>query len=897
MADPRRNPDVLLAEIEAEERRVHRGSLRIFFGYAAGVGKTYTMLQTAHRARDEGRDVVIGYVEPHARPDTQTLADGFETLPVREVPYRGVSLREFDLAAALARRPEILLVDELAHTNAPDLVHEKRWQDVQELLDAGIDVWTTLNVQHIESLNDVIGQITGVVVRETIPDHVFDAADELELVDITPEELLERLQAGKIYLPEQARHALERFFQRPNLAALRELSLRQAARRVHTDVESARRRAAATEPWATSDRLLVCIGPSPTTARVIRTAKRMATALDADWLAVTVDVTGAAASAPSRQRVAEHVRLAERLGAETATLAGQDVATTVVEFARSRNVTKILIGRTHQPRWSRYFFGSVVDDLIESAGSIDVSVIHGEEDPAPTTRPDVARRPRLDAIGMLEATLAVAAAAAAAAALRWSGISDAEANTVMIFLAAVAWSAFRHGRVPAAMASVLAVLTFDFVFVPPTLTFAVSDVQYVFTFAVMLAIGLVISTLTARLRGQVESTRERERRTAALYELGRQLAGVSGQEFLSAAAARKVSDIFGGEAAVYLNESPAPLAVVAGRDTAVAKHPLSLPAAQWATAHDQPAGTGTNTLAAAIAFFVPLVGSSRTLGAVGVRASDMSRLADPEERRLLEACAAQLAVALDRDRMTIEASEARIKAEAEVVRSNLLAGVSHDLRTPLAAIAGASSSLLGEGVVDVVVRRQLLETIEAEARRLTRLLENILQMSRLDAGAATPNLQWHVLEEIVGSALHRVERGLTGRDVAIRIPGDLPLVHVDGLLLEQVLVNLLENTARHTPAGTHVTISAAVDGRNVRIAVADDGPGLPAGAEDRVFDRFFQAGPAADAGRGTGLGLAICRAIIEAHRGSITASHRPGGGAEFVIRLPLADDAPQIVVE
>ncbi|NCA10256.1 sensor histidine kinase KdpD [bacterium] len=870
MADPRPNPDVLLAKIEAEERHVRRGSLRIFFGYAAGVGKTYTMLQTAHRARDEGRDVVIGYVEPHARPDTQAIAEGFETLPVREVPYRGVNLREFDLAAALARRPEILLVDELAHTNAPDLVHEKRWQDVQELLDAGIDVWTTLNVQHIESLNDVIGQITGVVVRETIPDHVFDAADELELVDITPEELLERLQAGNIYLPEQARHALERFFQRPNLAALRELSLRQAARRVHTDVES---------------------------ARVIRTAKRMATALDADWLAVSVDVTGAAASAPSRRRVAEHVRLAERLGAETATLAGQDVARTVVEFARSRNVTKILIGRTHRPRWSRYFFGSVVDDLIESAGSIDVAVIHGEEDPAPTTRPDVARRPRLDAIGILEATLAVAVAAAAAGALRWSGISDAEANTVMIFLAAVAWSAFRHGRVPAAMASVLAVLTFDFLFVPPALTLAVSDVQYVFTFAVMLAIGLVISALTARLRGQVESTRERERRTAALYELGRQLGGVSGQEFLSAAAARKVSDIFGGEAAVYLNESPAPLVVVAGRDTAVGKHPLSLPAAQWATAHDQPAGAGTNTLAAAIAFFVPLVGSNRTLGAVGVRASDMSRLADPEERRLLEACAAQLAVALDRDRMTIEASEARIQAEAEVVRSNLLAGVSHDLRTPLAAIAGASSSLLGQGVVDAAVRRQLLETIEAEARRLARLLENVLQMSRLDAGAATPNLQWHVLEEIVGSALHRVEHGLIGHDVGIRIPGDLPLVHVDGLLLEQVFVNLLENTARHTPAGTHVTISAAVDGRNVRIAVADDGPGLPAGAEDRVFDRFFQAGPAADAGRGTGLGLAICRAIIEAHRGSITAARRPGGGAEFVIRLPLADDAPRIVVE
>jgi len=897
MADPRPNPDVLLAEVEAEERRVRRGSLRIFFGYAAGVGKTFTMLQTARRARDEGRDVVIGYVEPHARPDTQALADGFETLPVREVPYRGVSLREFDLPAARARRPEILLVDELAHTNAPNSVHEKRWQDVQEVLEAGIDVWTTLNVQHIESLNDVIGQITGIVVRETIPDHVFDSADELELVDITPEELLERLQAGKIYLPEQARHALERFFQRPNLAALRELSLRQAARRVHTDVESARRRAAVTEPWATADRLLVCIGPSPTTARVIRTAKRMATALDADWIALSVDVTGAPAAAPSRQRIAEHVRLAERLGAEAVTLAGQDIAETIVEFARSRNVTKILIGRTHRPRWSRYLFGSLVDDLIERAGRIDVSVIHGEEDTNFPGQSGPPQRSQIDGRAMLEATLAVLTAAAAATALRWSGLSDAESNTVMIFLAAVAWSAFRHGRAPAAVASLLAVLVFDFCFVPPAFTLAVSDVQYVFTFAVMLAIGLVISTLTARLRGQVESTRERERRTAALYELGRQLGGVSGQAFLSAAAARKVSEIVGGEAAVYLDESPAPPAVVAGRDTAVARHPLSLPAAQWAMAHDQIAGAGTNTLPAAIALFVPLIGSSRTLGALGVRVPDTSRLADAEERRLLEACAAQLALALDRDLMTIEASEARIKAEAEVVRSNLLAGVSHDLRTPLAAIAGASSSLLGEGVTDVGVRRQLLETIEAEARRLTRLLENILQMSRLDAGGAVPNLQWHVLEEIVGSAFHRVGRSLAGHEVAIRIPADLPLVHVDGLLLEQVFVNLLENAARHTPPGTHVTISAAVDGRALRIAVSDDGPGLPAAAEDKVFDRFFQAGPAADAGRGTGLGLAICRAIIKAHRGSIAAARGPGGGAEFVIRLPLADDTPRIVVE
>lgn len=896
MSDQRPDPDALLARVEAEERQARRGMLRIFFGYAAGVGKTYAMLQTAHRAVAEGRDVVVGYFEPHARPDTAALVEGLELLPPKQLAYRGVTLLEFDAAAAILRRPDVVLVDELAHTNPPGSVHEKRWQDIAEVRARGIDVWTTLNVQHIESLNDVVGQITGILVRETIPDHVFDSADEIELIDLTPEELLDRLEAGKVYLPEQAKHALQRFFQRPHLTALRELSLRQTARRVHSEVELARQQQAAQTPWATTDVLLVCVGPSPTTARVIRTAKRMATALDASWLAVSVDLTGSAAGTAARQRVNEHLRLAERLGAETATLAGQDLSVTILEFARSRNVTKILIGRTHQPRWRRLLFGTVVDDVLERSGPIDVYVIHGDEEPS--GRPDRSSTyRRLDIRQYGTAAVSVAAAAVAAWGLRWLDIANVEANTVMLFLAAVAWSAFQHGSGAAIASSVLAVCVFDFLFVPPTFTFAIADFKYLVTFAVMFGIGLVIGTLTSRLRGQVASTRERERRTAALYEIGKQLCGISGESFLAATAAKKIADFYSGEAVVVLDATPAAPQIVFGELTSLARDPVTIPAAQWVIGHDQIAGLGTDTLPNAQALFFPLSGSGGTIGAIGVRAGEIGRLNDPEERRFIAACASQLALALDRDRLTLDAADATVRAEAESVRSSLLAGVSHDLRTPLAVIAGASSTLLDSQTLDAAKQRALLETVAEESGRLSRLLENILQMSQLDAVATPPDMQWHVFEEIVGSAVRRTQQDLAGRQVNIQIPRHLPLMYVDGVLFEQVIVNLLENAGRHTPRGTTVSITAAQDGNAIRIAVLDDGPGFPFGTEERIFDKFYRAPRAGDSRRGSGLGLAICKAIVRSHGGTITAMNRPSGGAEFVIRLPLPADVPRIVAE
>lgn len=890
----RPDPDALLERVRREEAVGRKGSLKIFFGYAAGVGKTYAMLKAARRAADSGRDLVAGYVEPHGRPETESLLGGLEVLPIRHVEYRGVALREFDVDAALARKPDLILVDELAHTNAEGCRHAKRWQDVEELLEAGINVWTTLNVQHIDSLNDVIGRVTGVTVQETVPDRVFDLADDLELVDVSPQELLDRLRAGKVYVPDQAERALRGFFQKSNLAALREFSFRQAARRVHSDVESARRQQSGTEPWATSDRLLVCVGPSPTTARVIRTAKRMASALDAPWMAVAVESIGMATDPSVKEQIAKHFRLAERLGGETVSLAGENVAATLLEYASARNVSKILIGKTHRPRRGRPFFRTIVDEVLDRSGDVDVYVIRGEEERTGSSSGD--RRSSRGDRRAYALTTAIVAASTLLSAL-FMRLRLGEANLVMVFLAAVAFVAYRFGRGPAVWASIASVLAFDFFFVPPYLTFAVSDWKYLITFAVMLSIGLAIGTLTARLKAQVEIGRIREARTSALYRLGKQLSSLSGGIFLTSAAGRLIGELTGGEVAVYLSRADDMPELVFGERTSIAAHPVAVSAARWAIDHDQIAGAGTDTLPNAPALFLPLTASQQTVGAVAVKAAPIESLLEPDQRRLLEACCGQLALALERDRMSIAASEALVQAKTEQVRNSLLSSVSHDLRTPLAVIAGAGSSLLRSDSIDDETRRRLLETIAEETDRLHRLLENILQMSKLETGESGTNKQWHVLQEIIGSALERVRRELQGREIRVRSPDDLPLLFVDGLLMEQLFVNLLENAARYSPPGTAIEIRAIAEGERLSIVTADNGPGLTPGTEERVFEKFYRGSSSPDSGRGSGLGLAICRAVAQVHGGTISASNRPEGGAEFVLRLPLSDHPPQVAID
>ena len=788
----------------------------------------------------------------------------------------------------------MLLVDELAHTNATGSRHTKRWQDIEELLAAGINVWTTLNVQHIESLNDVVGQITGITVRETVPDQIFDIADDLELVDVSPEELVSRLQAGKVYVPEQAQRAIRSFFQKSNLMALRELSLRRTAQRVHVDVESARRQQSATEPWATADRILVCVGPSPTTSRVIRTAKRMAVALNAPWVAVAAERTGTETNIRDKEQIAQHFRLAENLGAETATLSGDDIASTILDYARSRNITRICIGKTLMPRWKRLLFGTLVDEILERSGSIDVHVIHGQAESAP--KPAIVELRDPWNWWPYVSTISVVVVSGLISQL-FHSLGLAEANLVMVFLAGVAWAAFRYGHGPAIFASLASVLVFDFFFVPPYLNFAIADTQYLLTFGVMLSIGLAISTLTAALKRQVANSRLRELRITAMYQLGKQLTSSSGEIFLLSAAGKQIAEMLRGEVVFYRTVKDQLPRLAFGEDTTIAKQAVSLPAAIWTIAHNQLAGAGTDTLPNASALFLPLSASQATVGAMGVRAAQMERLRQPDLRRLLESFASQLALALERDEMAIDAAESRIQAEAEQVRSSLLSSVSHDLKTPLATIAGASSSLLQSTCTDDETRRELLESIYAEATRLNHLLENILQMSRLDADQSKLHPQWHVLEEIVGSAIQRTQKELAKHPVTVKLPVQLPLVSVDGLLLEQLFVNLLENAARYTPPTTPITITGNQDGMWLIIVIADAGPGLISGTEERIFERFYRASPTADAGRGSGLGLAICRAIAQRHGGTLTASNRSIGGAEFVLRLPLRDDPPSVEVE
>lgn len=893
MSDERPDPDQLLARVRDEEHRSRRGRLRIFFGYAAGVGKTFAMLEAAQAERAADTDLVVGYVEPHGRPETERLLKGLESLPTLSVAYRGATLHEFDLDAALARRPTVILVDELAHTNAPGMRHPKRWQDVEELLAAGIDVWTTLNVQHIESINDVIAQITGVAVKETLPDTVLERADEIELIDITPDKLMDRLAAGKVYVPTQAERALKNFFQKGNLVALRELSLRQAASRIQQDVEYARQERAAVAPWPTSERLLVCVGPSPTNARIVRATKRLARSLGAEWYAVAVDrgIEGRH-SASVREHTARNLRLAEQLGAETQTLVGNNVADVLLEFARDRNVTKIVAGKTAQPRWKRWLPGTVVDQLLAKSGEIDIYIVSGEgEEPAvvrwPATKPHVRRREYAFALTVV----------AVCGLLSWSahvaGLADA--NVVMILLAGVVLVAAKLGRWPAIAAAVVSVLVFDFFFVPPRLTFAVSDTEYLITFGVMLGIGLLISELTSRLQAQLRTSLQQERRTSQLFRMARQLSELAGSDFLVRTAGRQLEEIFDGEVVIFLRESPSELSLRFGEQSEIVRAPINKIVADWVASNGKTAGLGTDTLPNATALIVPLTGSQEVVGALGVASKDRERFIDPEQVRLLETCGSLIALAVERDRSMLQAQEAQLQIEAEQLRNSLLNSVSHDLRTPLAAIAGTASGLLenvpaGQG--------GQLQTIVDESQRLTRLVENLLDMAKLDSGTVVLNRQWHVLEETVGVALNSIHRELKGFDVRVQIPADFPLLRIDGFMMEQVFVNLLENATRYTPTGSIIEISAAAHEKRAVIRIADNGAGLAAGSEERVFDKFFRGVSAApDGRRGVGLGLAICRAIVDAHGGRISAANRREGGAVFTIELPCTEPPPRVEAE
>ena len=884
MVDGRPDPDQLLARVKAQEAHAGRGKLKVFFGAAAGVGKTYAMLEAARAQRAAGVDVVVGVVETHGRAETQALLEGLEILPRRTIDYHGTRLTEFDLDAAIARRPAVLLVDELAHTNAPESRHAKRWQDVVELLDAGIDVHTTLNVQHLDSLNDVVAKITGVVVRETVPDSVLELADEVELVDLSAEDLRRRLKDGKVYIAEAAAEASENFFREGNLIALRELALRHTAERVDAKMQRYRREHAIAPVWPVAERVLVCIGPSPLSARLVRAGRRLAAQLEAPWVVAYVETPAARKlSTEDRARVSQTLRLAESLGAETVTLTGTRMSDELLAYARSRNVSKLVIGKPTRGFWQRVFLGSIVDALVQGSGEIDIYVISGDGTPTPAPR---TRRLRAPASNPLPYAAAIGAVGASTA-LAWAMFPRFElSNIVMVYLLGVVVVAMRFGRTASALASVLSVAAFDFFFVPPYLTFAVTDTQYLITFAVMLVVALVISGLTVRSRDQAEAARTQERRTAVLYSLSRELAAARGLDTLLELALRHLLEVFGGRMAILMPAADGRLQQRAGQLAPFNMDSTDLAVAQWAFDHRQPAGAGTDNVPGAQMRFEPLLSSRGAVGVLGIRPAEPHAFDDPEEEHLLDTFASLVAVAVDRAVLADEAQTAQVRVEAERVRNALLSAVSHDLRTPLTAITGAASAALDDDTrLDATTRRELLESIRDEAERLNRLVNNLLDVTRLESGNLQLRREWIPLEEVVGVALARLAGPLRDRKVTARLPEDLPPVHVDGLLLGQVFINLLENAAKHTPAGLPVEIEAHRQGDQVVVDVADRGPGLPKGEERRIFDKFYGGGVTA----GAGLGLTICRAIVEAHGGRIWAENRPGGGAIFRFSVPAGE--------
>jgi two-component system sensor histidine kinase KdpD len=891
MSHDRPDPDALLARVQAEEAHRARGRLKIFFGAAPGVGKTYAMLEAGRKLGKEGRDVVVGYIEPHARPETQALVLGLDVLARRQVPYRGTRLLEFDLEAALQRRPEVLLVDELAHTNAPGMTHSKRWQDVMRLLDAGIDVFTTLNVQHLESLSDVVSHITGVNIRETVPDSVLDQADEVELVDISPEDLLERLSEGKVYVPVEAERAVANYFTQGNLIALRELALRRMAERVGTQMDDFRQRHAVSQTWAARERLLVCVGPSPFSARLIRATRRMAASLRAPWIAVHVEVPAdASLSEEARSRLFDNLGLAEQLGAETATIPGHRVAEELVAYARRRNVTKIVVGKSRGPRWRDWFRGSLVYELTRQCGDIDVYVISGEAEPSrAAASPQPPAPPRR--IAYLWAA-GVVALCTAIGGMLFQHLNPA--NLVMIYLLGVVVVSLRFGRGPSVLAAVLGVAAYDFFFVPPHLTFAVADTQYLFTVLVMLITGLVIGSLTGRVEFQAEAARLREQRSSALYALSRELAATRNREQISRAAIPQVAASTASQVCVLLPAPHGQLVAVGNSEQDDVYQPSQhdQAVARWVFDNGRKAGHGTSTLPGAEALYLPLLAASGTIGVLGVRPRNGQLASDLDRLHLLDTLAGLVALAIERANLAAEAQRIGLQVETERLRSSLLSTVSHDLRTPLAAILGATTTLLeADTSLDALTQRELLESISTEAERLQRLVTNLLNMTRLEAGALAVNKQLQPVEEIIGAVLNRMAPRLREHTVTTRLDPELPLAPLDELLIEQVLVNLLENAAKYAPPNTPIEIRVSREPAGVCLEIADHGPGVPPQDLERIFDKFYRA-PNAQTRSGAGLGLAICRGIVELHGGWIRAENRPDGGLIFRFLLPLTEHPP-----
>ena len=889
--DTRPSPEALLAE--ARQQESPHGKLRIFVGAAPGVGKTYAMLQAAQAKKLDGVDVVVGLVETHGRRETEALIAGLEVVPRRRIDYRGQAIEEMDLDGVIARHPRLAVVDELAHTNAPGSRHPKRYQDVLELLENGIDVYTAINIQHIESLNDVVAQITHVRVRETVPDSMLARADAVEVVDLTPEDLIQRLKEGKVYVPEQAERALEQFFSPANLTALRELALRRTAERVDEQLLTQMQARAIPGPWAAGERILVCVSEDPRAAGLVRYAKRLADRVHAPWTALHVESRRSLQlSEEQRDRIADAMRLAESLGGEPVTLpdSGRHIADDVIAFSAANNIAHIVIGKSTRSAWFELLHGSVVHDLIRDAGNISVHVIAGKEadgGPAPRRAIATANERRLRYQPYLGATLAVGGALAVGEAVEpWLG----GPSTNLVFLTAVVGVAARWGLGPSLLASVVASLCYNFFLLPPLYTFTIADPHNIAAFFFFILMAVIVSNLAARGRAQAVAAGARARTTDQLYAFSKKLAGIGTLDDVLWAMAYQIASMLKVRVVLLLPED--------GRLEVRGAYPpedfldeADLAAAKWAYGSGRAAGRGADTLPGAKRLFLPILTGGGTLGVVGIDSDRPGAIFTPEQRRLLDALIDQGAVAIERVHLVADMQAVRQTVETEKLRSALLTSISHDLKTPLASVMGAADTLKGLGAsLGEAARADLLQTIIEEGERLNRFIANLLDMTRLESGAVKPNTSLQDLNEIVGSALCRADRVLAGHRVALDLAKDLPLLALDPVLAEQALFNLLDNAAKYAPAGTTITVRSERYGPSALLQVIDEGEGIPPDDIERIFDKFYRTRKTDQVRAGTGLGLAISRGFIEAMEGTITASNRiDRPGAVFTVTLPVPE--------
>lgn len=881
----RPSPDALLKAAEKEARGKHK----IFLGAAPGVGKTWEMLSAAHRRRREGIDVVVGVVETHRRAETEAQLTGLEIVPRRVVDYRGRTIEEMDLDAILKRRPALVLVDELAHTNAEGSRHPKRYLDIEELLTAGIDVYSTLNVQHIESLNDVVARITRIRVRETVPDRVVDDADEVELIDLTPADLIARLAEGKIYVRDQAQRAIRHYFSPGNLTALRELALRRTALRVDEQMRSYMREHAITGPWAAGERVIVCLDPGPGAANAVRAAKRSADALDAELIALYVETDRhATLSEAEHARLAEAQRLAAQLGAEVVTLPGRSVVEEVVAFARSRNATRVVVGKSRRSRWFELRHGSVVDELVRSGSGLAVEVAPSAEGEQKSGPRDWLRDVPLTPGPYLEGTLATAVATAVGVLVDRLIVLP---NISLVYVLPVLFSAARHGLVPSLWVSALSVACFNFFFLPPLYQFTIADPANVMALFLFVVVAVIASALAARTRTQTESARREARTTAGLYAFSRKIAGVVDLYDLLWIVVSHLARLLKAEVVVLMPEG-SELETRAAFPPDGALNDADLAAARWSWDADRPAGRGTDTLPGARWLFVPIRTSRSAVAVMGVLPKKEGHELSAGERRLLEAVGNQAAVAIERVTLAEDIDQARLGAERERLRSAMLTSVSHDLRTPLASIIGALSSLRSFGErYDAAAREELLATAQGEAERLDRFVGNLLDMTRLDAGAIVPKREAVEVGDLVSTALRRAAPLLADHEVASTVAPGLPALALDFVLAEQVLFNLLDNAAKYSASGGRLSVEARRTGERVEIVVRDEGPGLADADLDRIFEKFYRAESGDRRRAGTGLGLAIARGFVEAMGGTLTAHNRSDrSGAEFVVGFPVSSN-------